>query len=160
MALSCLFSKTCETTVVMHINCDKLKVLLSIFQMCLLWKLSTTLPPFFFNWNTVKKLTPWQKLQMLFVEQLISYLAAEVSMTCTHLFSSSLGVYILIGAGALMMLVGFLGCCGASQESQCMLGLVSAQGWCLKFEQHDEKGRKISLCNSRAADCGPRTITV
>lgn len=35
------------------------------------------------------------------------------------------GVYILIGAGALMMLVGFLGCCGAVQESQCMLGLVS-----------------------------------
>nr|XP_031300130.1 CD9 antigen isoform X2 [Camelus dromedarius] len=33
------------------------------------------------------------------------------------------GVYILIGAGALMMLVGFLGCCGAVQESQCMLGL-------------------------------------
>lgn len=24
-----------------------------------------------------------------------------------------------------MMLVGFLGCCGAVQESQCMLGLVS-----------------------------------
>lgn len=67
---------------------------------------------------------------MLFVEQLISYLAAaEVSVTCTpFFFSSSLGVYILIGAGALMMLVGFLGCCGASQESQCMLGLVSAQG--------------------------------
>nr|KAF6373184.1 CD9 molecule [Pipistrellus kuhlii] len=35
------------------------------------------------------------------------------------------GVYILIGAGALMMLVGFLGCCGAVQESQCMLGLVT-----------------------------------
>ncbi|XP_004869436.1 CD9 antigen [Heterocephalus glaber] len=33
------------------------------------------------------------------------------------------GVYILIGAGALMMVVGFLGCCGAVQESQCMLGL-------------------------------------
>ncbi|NXQ43859.1 CD9 antigen-like [Catharus ustulatus] len=33
------------------------------------------------------------------------------------------GVYILIGAGGLMMLVGFLGCCGASQESQCLLGL-------------------------------------
>ncbi|XP_067387077.1 CD9 antigen [Emydura macquarii macquarii] len=33
------------------------------------------------------------------------------------------GVYILIGAGALIMLVGFLGCCGAVQESQCMLGL-------------------------------------
>ncbi|KAK2101483.1 hypothetical protein P7K49_019149 [Saguinus oedipus] len=37
--------------------------------------------------------------------------------------SALLGVYILIGAGALMMLVGFLGCCGAVQESQCMLGL-------------------------------------
>lgn len=36
-------------------------------------------------------------------------------------------MYILIGAGALMMLVGFLGCCGALQESQCMLGLVSVQ---------------------------------
>ncbi|XP_072495495.1 CD9 antigen [Notamacropus eugenii] len=36
------------------------------------------------------------------------------------------GVYILIGAGALMMLVGFLGCCGAVQESQCMLGLFFA----------------------------------
>uniref|UniRef100_A0ACB8EBA6 Cd9 antigen n=1 Tax=Sphaerodactylus townsendi TaxID=933632 RepID=A0ACB8EBA6_9SAUR len=33
------------------------------------------------------------------------------------------GIYILIGAGALIMLVGFLGCCGAIQESQCMLGL-------------------------------------
>ncbi|XP_072506553.1 CD9 antigen-like [Notamacropus eugenii] len=36
------------------------------------------------------------------------------------------GVYILIGAGALMMLVGSLGCCGAVQESQCMLGLFFA----------------------------------
>ena len=35
------------------------------------------------------------------------------------------GVYILIGAGALMMVVGFLGCCGAIQESPFMLGLVS-----------------------------------
>ncbi|XP_053505761.1 CD9 molecule b isoform X1 [Ictalurus furcatus] len=33
------------------------------------------------------------------------------------------GVYILIVAGALMMVVGFLGCCGALRESQCMLGL-------------------------------------
>uniref|UniRef100_H0X0T3 Tetraspanin n=1 Tax=Otolemur garnettii TaxID=30611 RepID=H0X0T3_OTOGA len=30
---------------------------------------------------------------------------------------------IVVWAGALMMLVGFLGCCGAVQESQCMLGL-------------------------------------
>ncbi|KAL6459976.1 hypothetical protein MHYP_G00317350 [Metynnis hypsauchen] len=33
------------------------------------------------------------------------------------------GVYILIVAGALMMVVGFLGCCGAIRESPCMLGL-------------------------------------
>uniref|UniRef100_A0A3Q3AU87 Tetraspanin n=1 Tax=Kryptolebias marmoratus TaxID=37003 RepID=A0A3Q3AU87_KRYMA len=33
------------------------------------------------------------------------------------------GAYILIGAGALMMVVGFLGCCGAIQESPWMLGL-------------------------------------
>lgn len=35
------------------------------------------------------------------------------------------GVYILIAVGALMMLVGFLGCYGAIQESQCLLGTVS-----------------------------------
>ncbi|CAN2387374.1 CD9 antigen [Pristimantis euphronides] len=40
--------------------------------------------------------------------------------------SFTTGVYILIGAGALMMLVGFLGCCGAIQESECMLGLFFA----------------------------------
>lgn len=33
------------------------------------------------------------------------------------------GVYILLAAGALMMVVGFLGCCGALKESPCMLGL-------------------------------------
>ncbi|XP_062852439.1 CD9 molecule b isoform X3 [Trichomycterus rosablanca] len=33
------------------------------------------------------------------------------------------GVYILIVAGALMMVVGFLGCCGAIKESPCLLGL-------------------------------------
>lgn len=35
------------------------------------------------------------------------------------------GVYILIGAGGLVMLVGFFGCCGAVKESQCLLGSVS-----------------------------------
>lgn len=35
------------------------------------------------------------------------------------------GVYILIIAGSFMMVVGFLGCCGAIQESPFMLGLVS-----------------------------------
>ncbi|XP_028849987.1 CD9 antigen [Denticeps clupeoides] len=33
-----------------------------------------------------------------------------------------IGVYILIGAGGLVMLVGFFGCCGAVRESQCLLG--------------------------------------
>uniref|UniRef100_A0A672TBT8 CD81 protein-like n=1 Tax=Sinocyclocheilus grahami TaxID=75366 RepID=A0A672TBT8_SINGR len=36
-----------------------------------------------------------------------------------------IGVYILIAAGGLVMLVGFFGCCGAVRESQCLLGLVS-----------------------------------
>ncbi|XP_051562471.1 tetraspanin-2a [Myxocyprinus asiaticus] len=33
-----------------------------------------------------------------------------------------IAVYILIGAGGIMMLVGFLGCFGAVRESQCLLG--------------------------------------
>lgn len=52
-------------------------------------------------------------------------------MLCCHIWRSTgknkacvVGVYILIAAGALMMVVGFFGCCGAIQESPCMLGLV------------------------------------
>ncbi|KAM4796309.1 tetraspanin-2 [Rhinophrynus dorsalis] len=33
-----------------------------------------------------------------------------------------IGLYILIGAGVLMMIIGFFGCCGAARESQCLLG--------------------------------------
>ncbi|XP_020636186.1 tetraspanin-2 [Pogona vitticeps] len=33
-----------------------------------------------------------------------------------------MGLYVLIGAGVLMMAVGFFGCCGAARESQCLLG--------------------------------------
>lgn len=41
---------------------------------------------------------------------------------------------MLVGAGALMMAVGFFGCCGAMRESQCVLGSVSGvygmgMGW-------------------------------
>ena len=41
------------------------------------------------------------------------------------MFSVIIGVYILIAVGAVMMFVGFLGCYGAIQESQCLLGTVS-----------------------------------
>jgi hypothetical protein len=36
-----------------------------------------------------------------------------------------LAMYVLLGAGALMFIVGFLGCSGAYKESQCMLVSVS-----------------------------------
>ncbi|XP_025057900.1 CD81 antigen isoform X2 [Alligator sinensis] len=35
------------------------------------------------------------------------------------------GIYILIAVGAVMMFVGFLGCYGAIQESQCLLGTIA-----------------------------------
>lgn len=38
------------------------------------------------------------------------------------------GIYILIAVGAVMMFVGFLGCYGAIQESQCLLGTVRQGG--------------------------------
>ncbi len=38
-----------------------------------------------------------------------------------------IGVYILIVVGAVMSLLGFLGCCGAYRQSQGMLVAVSAQ---------------------------------
>lgn len=44
------------------------------------------------------------------------------------------GLYVLVGAGALMMAVGFFGCCGAMRESQCVLGSVSAR------QGREEKG--------------------
>lgn len=41
---------------------------------------------------------------------------------------SRTGIYILIAVGAVMMFVGFLGCYGAIQESQCLLGTVRLGG--------------------------------
>ncbi|NWI20199.1 TSN2 protein, partial [Crypturellus soui] len=37
-----------------------------------------------------------------------------------------MGLYVLVGAGALMATVGLFGCCGASRESQCLLGAFFA----------------------------------
>lgn len=34
------------------------------------------------------------------------------------------GVDLLIAVGAIIMILGFLGCCGAVRESRCMLMLV------------------------------------
>ncbi|NXS11312.1 TSN2 protein, partial [Neodrepanis coruscans] len=36
------------------------------------------------------------------------------------------GLYVLVGAGAIMSAVGFFGCCGAARESQCLLGAFFA----------------------------------
>lgn len=39
----------------------------------------------------------------------------------TNLVSDSTGVYVLLATGGMMTIVGFLGCCGALRESQCLL---------------------------------------
>ncbi|XP_060775446.1 CD9 antigen-like [Neoarius graeffei] len=49
----------------------------------------------------------------------ISSLLKENGVPQTFFFA----VYILIGTGGIMMLVGFFGCCGAVKESPCLLGL-------------------------------------
>lgn len=36
--------------------------------------------------------------------------------------------YLLIGVGAVLLVIGFLGCCGAVRESRCMLLTVSDVG--------------------------------
>lgn len=60
-----------------------------------------------------------QWLFMCVLNTSVVVLCKEMKRVCVS------GVYILIAAGALMMVVGFLGCCGAIQESSCMLGLVN-----------------------------------
>ncbi|OWK04741.1 TSPAN2 [Cervus elaphus hippelaphus] len=50
-------------------------------------------------------------------------LGREPMVTGQHLLCAlPAGLYVLVGAGALMMAVGFFGCCGATRESQCVLG--------------------------------------
>ncbi|XP_061435122.1 CD9 antigen-like [Lethenteron reissneri] len=78
------------------------------------------------------------------------------------------GIYVLIVVGALMMVVGFLGCCGAIQESQCMLGTfftlivilfaaeITAAIWAFMF--HDEvETQMIEYYNGLYNDKGNST---
>lgn len=63
-----------------------------------------------------------------------------------------IGAYILIGVGALVMVIGFLGCCGAIRESQCMLAtfflllfvifaiLLAAGIWAIIRKDHLKRG--------------------
>lgn len=44
------------------------------------------------------------------------------------------GIYVMIAAGALMFIVGFLGCCGALRESPCMLVTVSDLLFCFDIQ--------------------------
>eukprot|EP00057_Strongylocentrotus_purpuratus_P024730 XP_011679204.1 PREDICTED: CD9 antigen [Strongylocentrotus purpuratus] len=48
----------------------------------------------------------------------------EYATTSGDLQVYYIAVYVLIGIGGFMMLVGFLGCCGACMESQALLVLV------------------------------------
>uniref|UniRef100_A0A8C1UL47 Tetraspanin n=1 Tax=Cyprinus carpio TaxID=7962 RepID=A0A8C1UL47_CYPCA len=67
---------------------------------------------------------------MLFFLNFIFWVSSTVSLhksfdpvSHTYIVSVALlGVYVLIAIGAVMMFVGFLGCYGAIQESQCLLG--------------------------------------
>ena len=49
----------------------------------------------------------------------------RASFGVDHIEAYYVACYTLMGAGGFMTFVGFLGCCGAFQESRCMLGTVS-----------------------------------
>lgn len=53
-------------------------------------------------------------------------------------------VYVLIGFGAFVFLVGFCGCCGAIRESKCLLGFVS---FLLNYLTNDHELHKMSISN-------------
>lgn len=70
------------------------------------------------------------------------------SLRVPSLFTA--GIYILIAVGAVMMFVGFLGCYGAIQESQCLLGTVRSwaghgAGWGPARGQNQELGASLAL---------------
>ncbi|KAG8196425.1 hypothetical protein JTE90_009055 [Oedothorax gibbosus] len=53
------------------------------------------------------------------------YVDTAAYLVTDHNDKFFVSIYILMAAGSLMTLVGFLGCCGAMQESSCMLGTFS-----------------------------------
>lgn len=46
------------------------------------------------------------------------------------------GANLLIAVGAIIMILGFLGCCGAVKENRCMLMLVGKKNICLPLTSH------------------------
>ena len=57
-----------------------------------------------------------------------SFICSLFTLGKDGLESYYLATYIVIASGAIMTLVGLLGCCSAYQDSQCMLSLVSKTG--------------------------------
>jgi Tetraspanin family len=49
---------------------------------------------------------------------------ADVVTNASVVRSLNIAAYIVIAIGAVVMVLGFLGCCGAIRESQCMLATV------------------------------------
>ncbi|CAH1786569.1 unnamed protein product [Owenia fusiformis] len=73
------------------------------------------------------------------------------------------GAYILMGIGVLIMIIGFLGCCGAIKESQCMLAtffvllflifaILVAAGVYALVQQDDLKSEVNKVLQGRVAD--------
>lgn len=55
------------------------------------------------------------------VDGTLSMLQSGCDSSYVHLYTAA---YILIGVGAAVVVLGFLGCCGAMRESACLLVIV------------------------------------
>uniref|UniRef100_A0A670JF30 CD82 molecule n=1 Tax=Podarcis muralis TaxID=64176 RepID=A0A670JF30_PODMU len=72
-----------------------------------------------------------------------------ISVLQTSSSSLKIGAYILIGVGAVTMLMGFLGCIGAVNEIRCLLGLLRkeldmiAGNLIQNYNPYDDKNRTL-----------------